>query len=217
MPDPKETNQENQPIIQTPTDNNQNIAEPKKVENEDFFAKMMQRLDAIEKNLQTKQEPKPDSTPANGEKKGYSEEEVEALLKKREEGLLNGMKKIIDDKEASRKLEDMMRQIPPEHYETAKLITEFVKDPNEAIKQITERKLLIPTMLDYNTAISSGKMTKEQILSKIPLLENMGITEQNLGFNFKDLVTMVALRKFIDGANVVDNAYKTLKEKFKLK
>lgn len=217
MPEPKnDQNLDNQ----TTTDNqvNQNVDEKKQGGKEDSFEIIMKRLDAIEKAQQkTVSTPTPELKPEN-KKDTYTLEEVNQMLEKSKKDTLEGVKSLFEQNTASQKLEELMKQIPPEHLEKAQIIKEFyVSNPNEAIKQITERKLLTPVMLDYSTAISTGLMTREQLLAKVPLFENMGITEDNLKFSFKELVQMVGLRKFVDGVNAVDIAVKTIKEKFKFK
>ena len=218
MAEPKE-NQDQNLDNQKTTDNqvNQNVDDKKQGGKEDAFEIIMKRLDAIEKSQQQKvSNPAPELKPE--EKKTYTFEEMNSLLAKNKEETLNGVKNLFDEMTASQKLEDLMRQIPPEHLEKAQIIKDFYgKNPTEAIKQIMDRKLLTPVMLDYNTAISTGQMTREQILAKVPLFENMGITEDNLKFSFKELVQMVGLRKFVDGVNAVDVALKAVKDKFKLK
>lgn len=217
MPEPKnDQNLDNQ----TTTDNqvNQNVDEKKQGGKEDSFEIIMKRLDAIEKAQQkTVSTPTPELKPEN-KKDTYTLEEVNQMLEKSKKDTLEGVKSLFEQNTASQKLEELMKQIPPEHLEKAQIIKEFYgSNPNEAIKQITERKLLTPVMLDYSTAISTGLMTREQLLAKVPLFENMGITEDNLKFSFKELVQMVGLRKFVDGVNAVDIAVKTIKEKFKFK
>lgn len=177
---------------------------------------VMSRLDTIEASVKASKETPKDVTPEpKSNEKTMTFEEAMKLIKQSSEESVNAFKNVLQEENLRRQLDELVANVPEENRDKAETIRKYVKNPADAIKEIIDNKLTVPKVIDYRTAINSG-MTEAEFLASTGLMKNMGLTSENLGVNFNDIVTMVQTRKLMDGKNVVRTVYDMIKSKFKI-
>ena len=177
---------------------------------------VMSRLDAIEASVKASKETPKDLIPEpKSNEKTMTFEEAMKLIKQSSEESVKAFKNVLQEENLKRQLDELVASVPEENRDKAETIRKYVKNPADAIKEILDNKLTVPKVIDYRTAINSG-MTEAEFLASTGLMKNMGLTAENLGVNFNDIVTMVQTRKLMDGKNVVRTVYDMIKSKFKL-
>lgn len=179
----------------------------------EMMLQIMKRLDSIEQKASQKNEPIQTPEPKKDDKSLL--EEVKQLISKQNEENFGKFQNFMQETALKQQLDDLIANVPEENRQQAEMIKKYVKNPAEAIKEIMEAKLTVPKVIDYRTAINSG-MSEAEFLASTGLMKNMGLTAENLGVNFNDIVTMVQSRKLMDGKNVVRTVFDMVKNKFKL-